>query len=162
MGSVVAAHGLSCSAACGILVTQPGIVPASPALEGGFLTTGPPGKFPSHVFYLYILSFPFHLADSPHTFDDPWVTSHLYIGALCGVGKNASVRLQATIHLLLCQNEEGFPLGHHYPQKMPYCSPPIFLMSLEKIHLGLCLEECCVIECPSLEMWMGWVCTLVW
>ena len=31
--------------ACGILVPQPGIEPTSPALEGGFLTTGPPEKF---------------------------------------------------------------------------------------------------------------------
>ena len=38
--------GLGCPVACGILVSQPGIKPASPALEGGFLTTGPPGKFP--------------------------------------------------------------------------------------------------------------------
>ena len=30
----------------GILVPQPGIEPTSPALEGGFLTTGPPEKFP--------------------------------------------------------------------------------------------------------------------
>ena len=43
VGSVVAAHGLSCSAACSILVLQPGIKPASPALQSEFLTTGPPG-----------------------------------------------------------------------------------------------------------------------
>ena len=43
VGSVVAAQ-LSCPVACGILVPQPGIEPASPALEGGFLTTRPPGK----------------------------------------------------------------------------------------------------------------------
>ena len=49
VGLVVAAHGLSCSAACGILVPQPGIEPASPGLQGGFLTTGPPGKSPKHV-----------------------------------------------------------------------------------------------------------------
>ena len=30
--------------ACGILIPQPGTEPVSPALEGGFLTTGPPGK----------------------------------------------------------------------------------------------------------------------
>ena len=36
MGSVVAAHGLSCPAACGILVPRPGIEPASRVLEGGF------------------------------------------------------------------------------------------------------------------------------
>ena len=37
-------HWLSCSEACGILVPWPGIKPASPALQGRFLTTGPPGK----------------------------------------------------------------------------------------------------------------------
>ena len=36
MGSVVAAHGSSCSSACGILVCPPGIKPTSPALQGGF------------------------------------------------------------------------------------------------------------------------------
>ena len=42
--SVVVAHGLSCPAACGILVPRPGISPMSPALEGRLFTTGPPGK----------------------------------------------------------------------------------------------------------------------
>ena len=42
---------LSCPTACGILVLQPGIEPMSPALEGRFLTTGPPGKSPSFLFY---------------------------------------------------------------------------------------------------------------
>ena len=41
-----AAPGLSCLAACGILVPQAGIRPESSALEGRFLTTGPPGKPP--------------------------------------------------------------------------------------------------------------------
>ena len=41
--SPVSAHGLSCFA-CGILVPQPVIERVSPALPGGFLTTGPPGK----------------------------------------------------------------------------------------------------------------------
>ena len=35
---------LSSSVAHGILVSRPGIKPMSPALQGGFLTTGPPGK----------------------------------------------------------------------------------------------------------------------
>ena len=35
---------LSCPVAYGILVPQPGIEPESPELEGGVLTTGPPGK----------------------------------------------------------------------------------------------------------------------
>ena len=42
--SVVVSRGLSSSPACGILVPQPGIEPMSPALEGGFFTTGPLGK----------------------------------------------------------------------------------------------------------------------
>ena len=39
----VVALRLSCSAACGILVPWSGIEPTSPALQGRFLTTGPPG-----------------------------------------------------------------------------------------------------------------------
>ena len=35
-------HGFSCS--CGILFPRSGIKPESPALQGGFLTTGPPEK----------------------------------------------------------------------------------------------------------------------
>ena len=31
--------------ACGMLFTQPGIEPTSSALQGWFLTAGPPGKF---------------------------------------------------------------------------------------------------------------------
>ena len=46
VGSVVVACGLSCPVACGILVPWPGMEPAFPALEGRFLTTGPPGKSP--------------------------------------------------------------------------------------------------------------------
>ena len=46
-GSVVAACGLSCSEACGMLVPCPGIEPVSPELKGRFLTMRPPGKFHS-------------------------------------------------------------------------------------------------------------------
>ena len=35
---------LSCSVACGILGLQLDTEPGSPALGGGFLTAGPPGK----------------------------------------------------------------------------------------------------------------------
>ena len=51
-GSVVVARKLSCPTACGILVSRPGIKPASPALKGGFLTTGPPGKSPQYDFQM--------------------------------------------------------------------------------------------------------------
>ena len=38
----------------GILVPQPGIGPTSPALEGGFLTTGPPEKSHNGEFLWYV------------------------------------------------------------------------------------------------------------
>ena len=50
VGSLGVAHGLSCPVSCGILVPRLGIDPASPALEHGFLTTGPPGKSQGRVF----------------------------------------------------------------------------------------------------------------
>ena len=46
MGSVVVAGGLSRYAVCAILFPWLGIELLSPALQGGFLTTGPPGKSP--------------------------------------------------------------------------------------------------------------------
>jgi len=42
--SVAMVHGLSCTAAGGILVHPRGTEAMSPALQGGFLTTGPPWK----------------------------------------------------------------------------------------------------------------------
>ena len=60
--SVLVAHRVHCPMACGILAPQPGIKWLSPTLEGGFSTTGPPGKpkfpfFPPHFFFkkLHIL-----------------------------------------------------------------------------------------------------------
>ena len=44
MGSVVAVRRFSSPEACGILVPKPVIEPGFPALERGFLTTGPQGK----------------------------------------------------------------------------------------------------------------------
>ena len=44
VGSADLAHRLSCSIACGILIPRPGVEPVSPALAGGFLSTGPPRK----------------------------------------------------------------------------------------------------------------------
>ena len=44
VGSVVVVLRLCCLEACGILVPHPWTKPKSPALQGGFLTTGPPGK----------------------------------------------------------------------------------------------------------------------
>ena len=49
-GSVVVMHGLRCSTAREILVSQPRTKLMSPALQGGFLSTGPPGKSLYHFF----------------------------------------------------------------------------------------------------------------
>ena len=43
-GSLVGAQGLSCPVAHGTLAPGPGIEPASPELQGRFLTTGPSGE----------------------------------------------------------------------------------------------------------------------
>ena len=42
--SVVAVHRRGCPETCGILDPQPGTEPRFPALEGGFLTAGPPAQ----------------------------------------------------------------------------------------------------------------------
>ena len=55
--SLVVVHELSCPKVCGILVPPAGIKPASPALEGGFLTAGPPGKSPTYINLLQLLQF---------------------------------------------------------------------------------------------------------
>ena len=55
--SSVAEYGLSCPTAGGVLVPQLGIEPAFPALQGGFLTTGPQGEFPKPLFsFICLLS----------------------------------------------------------------------------------------------------------
>ena len=50
---VACACGLSCPVACGILVPWPGIEPTSPALDGRFFTTGPPGKSQDSILKLH-------------------------------------------------------------------------------------------------------------
>ena len=52
----VAAHRFSCPSACGIIPDQ-GLNPWSPALAGGFLTAGSPGKSPKRSEMLSNLTF---------------------------------------------------------------------------------------------------------
>ena len=72
--SLAVARGLSCPMACGILVPQPGIEPMSPALEGGFFMSGPPGKSQEFLRVLENLSLSPHicvcstLQDMPNCF----------------------------------------------------------------------------------------------
>ena len=47
----VLVSGLGCLATCGILVPQLGIKPLPPALQGRFLTTGPPGKLLDFIYF---------------------------------------------------------------------------------------------------------------
>ena len=54
---LVVVHGLSCPLACGILVPQRGIKPASSASEGAFSITGPPGKVPKLSSFYCLLYF---------------------------------------------------------------------------------------------------------
>ena len=54
--SLVVAHGLSCLLSCGISVLWPKIQPEFPVLQGGFLTTRPPGRRPVLYFKLRFLS----------------------------------------------------------------------------------------------------------
>ena len=49
--SLAAVHRLGWPTAYGLLVPQPGIKPVSPALEGKFLITGPPGKSLEMIFF---------------------------------------------------------------------------------------------------------------
>ena len=61
-GSVVVAHGPSCSAACGIFPDQ-GSNPCPSALAGRFSTTAPPGK---PYFYFLIFNFNFNFLPNWH------------------------------------------------------------------------------------------------
>ena len=49
-GTIITARRFSCSSVCGILVPQPGIEPTFLAVQGRFLTTGPPGSLPEWIF----------------------------------------------------------------------------------------------------------------
>ena len=61
--------GPSCSLARGILVPWSGIESEFPTLQGGFFTTGPPGKSPKQYFSLGVSS---GEAESPTKNGSPW------------------------------------------------------------------------------------------
>ena len=94
MDPVVAVRGLICPVACEILVPRPGIEPSSTALEGGFLTTGPPGKSPCDCFCVgslqVSLGIVFHFIQFPliteELFREDWLillhVSSLFLGKL--------------------------------------------------------------------------------
>ena len=61
--------GLRCSEACGTFVPWPRIKPRSPASQGRFLTTGPPGKSPKCIFDSHF----------PHDYSY-WTVFHVFLG----------------------------------------------------------------------------------
>ena len=78
--SLISAHRLRSSAACGIIVPQPWFEPLSPALQGRFLTTGPPGK----SLYFHSCSLSTSTYTQAHTHTDPTHTVQIPRGvAIC-------------------------------------------------------------------------------
>ena len=53
MDPLVGVHWFSCSELYGISIPWPRMEPTSPALQGRFLTTGPPGKSLSSIFLIF-------------------------------------------------------------------------------------------------------------
>ena len=110
-GSVVTAPGLSRLTACEILVPQPGIEPESSALEGRFLTTGPPGV--SRQVYISRLS-----TQNPFLFFHPnraqiWVGLHPPGRAL-----NASSAVNLCLFLTCPLGKLTFPHKHVMPNSI--------------------------------------------
>ena len=83
--SLVATCRLSCPEACGIFVPRPWIELTSPALEGGFITTGSPGKSLSLLLILAFL----------------WVFTHfpLFICLHPGLGSSITVFILDSLFL---------------------------------------------------------------
>ena len=78
-GFFIVVCGLICPLACGILIPWPEIKPASPALEGRFLATGPSGRVPwiiflinDHLLLLFLLFSHTVVLDSV----TPWAVAH--------------------------------------------------------------------------------------
>ena len=70
-GSLVVARRFSCSTAHEILVPWPGIEPASRALQGKFLTSGPPGESHNAVLLTGVTMVYIRLTEITHP---PWLT----------------------------------------------------------------------------------------
>ena len=99
-------HKLSCFAACGILVTWPGIKPEFPALQGNViaLTTGPPGKsFLKKIFIEVSVQFSHSVVSDSAT---PWIAARqasLSITNSRSLPKLMSIEsVMPSSHLILC------------------------------------------------------------
>ena len=98
---------LSCLMACGILVPQSGIKQMSPALQGGYLTIGPPERPLFCVFILVLIA-----AQNCTLFD---LYSEEFIKRQADIPQNYH-KSQGTYDLLMCvctSSGKGFsPLSH--------------------------------------------------
>ena len=87
-GSAVAALGFCFYEACGLLVPWPRIKPLTPALQGRFLTTGPPGKSPVPLVDIE-LHFPLNYTcgtNIPWLLTDHWLF-HSFLSLFFKIGK---------------------------------------------------------------------------
>ena len=140
--SLVVVCRLSCPTACESLVPWPGIKPASSALEGMFLTTGPPGKSLSY-FLSNIFNFLLHsislvpLVNSP-SFWLPALTSVLVsclglnpIKFFVGITIIQEIHFQHSLEFLFCYYSQHsyfqlFKLAlnllpyHHFPTSFSF------------------------------------------
>ena len=122
--------------ACGILIPQPGIEPQSPALAGGFLTTGHQGR-PSKIIYKMKLSIHTVLLkdyNELRTTVGPW-TAMIYSGGLLGPGD----RELGNTPVLWPVHSEGI---HLRPQSWP----------LRPVGL------CCSVPMPALVPVLAYMC----
>ena len=85
--SPAAMHRLSCPTAYGLLVPRPGMKPVSPAVEGKFLTTGPPGKSQEMIF-----------------FKEPWNLKNKEPGKIIWVNKYTFLLSRSHLNYVWCKN----------------------------------------------------------
>ena len=115
MGSLVVEGRLSCPAACGILVPWPGIQPASPALQGGFLTTTPPGSSLPYTLKLLYLSCCLWRVGGGSKVDRQSLKTSLP-GDICNLGTVTQFSSVAQSCLTLCDPMDCSPVHHHLPE----------------------------------------------
>ena len=123
------AHGLSCSAACGLLPDQE---PMSPALAGGFLTTVPPGKSPVWTFEL--ASVPLYQAWESHPAE--WCCSGTHaaetlphLSTFISLPHFLSLPLPLpcffSVHVFLSHSDSSYACNTATSRCFPFLSPPL-------------------------------------
>ena len=115
--------GLSCPTACGILVPWPAIEPMPPALEGRFLTTGPPGKSLYHHFYLRKRECSSQVLTLSCALGEPLATQEWLEHRPC---------FMWPLHQWRRRVQKSKPSHSHLP--LPACDPTILLWVNSEVH----------------------------